>query len=560
MAHQYSRKEFPPNVSPSDFTYHGRPAKDQDDFGTEVGIADLKCVNQFGDVNSNKYYHAGVVKAGSTWFLYCEWGRARDGRSWVDGCFTQQDFQFTECVDEDEARSLFQKKCRSKNVKNLDHDPKTGIWTAKVDSKGKAKSGYIVQSLATREKGLPDAYKIKDGVATTKKKAAKKATAKPETPEQKLAYDLMGGVRDYVQRAVQASGGVLPTLDTIEAVRDTHIPTALERIAKVQNKTRRRKSETGGEHLERIVLACTQDTELQKMSNFVASLVPRPDPGRSVGAEERARKMILSPETIPVLEADLVTYESGLKNEDFDVVTGSGPESAEKLLNAQVRLLPVGDECGDWVRRTYGRMTNNRHHYIKSIDVINVFEVIRPDRDAEFVNCVKAVAAKRKGPAELKARLQPKQRWDVSDIADEYEAANVFLGIHGTRDVNVAPILQTNLRLPKSLPTAKITGAAFGGGIYAATDKGKSLGYTSSQRAYWVNGGDIKGRGNFMFLQDVIMGKAYKATRTGSWSTPPNGCDSIAAFPEFSTVKNDEHIIFNPSYQRIRYLIEFEAH
>lgn len=62
-----------------------------------------------------------------------------------------------------------------------------------------------------------------------------------------------------------------------------------------------------------------------------------------------------------------------------------------------------------------------------------------------------------------------------------------------------------------------------------------------------------------MFLQDTIMGEAYQARTTGSWQTPPNSCDSIAAYPDFmSSLKNDEHIIFDPNYQRIRYVIEGE--
>ena len=60
-----------------------------------------------------------------------------------------------------------------------------------------------------------------------------------------------------------------------------------------------------------------------------------------------------------------------------------------------------------------------------------------------------------------------------------------------------------------------------------------------------------------MFLTDVIMGDAYKAGRTGSWGKPPDGKDSVAAYPDFMrSLANDEHIIFDPHYQRIRYIIE----
>ena len=62
-----------------------------------------------------------------------------------------------------------------------------------------------------------------------------------------------------------------------------------------------------------------------------------------------------------------------------------------------------------------------------------------------------------------------------------------------------------------------------------------------------------------MFLSDVIMGDAYMCRGCGSWSQPPKGKDSVAAFDTYvSSLANDEHIIFNPNYQRIRYLIEAE--
>ena len=38
-----------------------RPARDQGDF-QDVGIADMACVNQFGQANNAKHYHGGVFK------------------------------------------------------------------------------------------------------------------------------------------------------------------------------------------------------------------------------------------------------------------------------------------------------------------------------------------------------------------------------------------------------------------------------------------------------------------------------------------------------------------
>jgi len=49
------RKELPAGKSASDFIYQGRPANDQDDFGSDVGVADMACVNQFGQANNAKW-------------------------------------------------------------------------------------------------------------------------------------------------------------------------------------------------------------------------------------------------------------------------------------------------------------------------------------------------------------------------------------------------------------------------------------------------------------------------------------------------------------------------
>jgi hypothetical protein len=63
-----------------------------------------------------------------------------------------------------------------------------------------------------------------------------------------------------------------------------------------------------------------------------------------------------------------------------------------------------------------------------------------------------------------------------------------------------------------------------------------------------------------MFLSDVIMGDAYRAPSTGSWANPPQGKDSIVGFggDPGHGLQNDEHVIFSPDYQQIRYLAEFE--
>lgn len=543
MAKKLGRKNFPSGFSASSFKYQGRPAKTQDDFGDDVGLADMACVDQFGDSNKAKYYHAGVVSAKNKWFVYLEWGRVFSGKSW-SGSFNGQDYQFIECSSEAEARNEFQKKCREKNIKRLEEKNVGGkvIWVGK-----NGKDGYVVQSLATRERGLPDAYLIKDsaGLSKTKKKAKKKKSKntsfnfQPQVVD--LAKSLAGGTMDYA-RAAAAATGVIPTLDSIQEVRDTLLEAAMQRIAVV------------GDSFKKQI----KDKDLVDISNHVAALVPRPIP-RYGTKEQRAQSVILSSENILQIQQDLDTFESSLRNEDIfeEAEQSSGGIDPSQIFNAEIEWIDPTTTKGKWLKSTFESMSNNRHYYLSGQKLVikNVFEVSRPRCDNFFIKETKKVANKKK-KIDYRARLQPKKRTDISDISDYAKDANIFLGIHGTRGVNVQPILSSDLRLPKQLKGVTITGAAFGHGIYFATDWRKSYGYTGHGDAYYGSGGTVKGRGFFMFLCDVIMGKAYMANWTGSWSQPPGGCDSIAAFSGHTSVQNDEHIIFNPNYQRIRYIIE----
>lgn len=584
MATKLGRKQLPSGYSPKDFKYVGRPARDQGDFDAGVGIADMASVNQFENRNSSKYYHAGVLQARGKWFVYTEWGRISGGKSWP-GTYPKSgmDFMFTRCDDEDEARSVFRKQCRSKNVSRLTQQTVGAkvIWTAKVDSKGKAKDAYIVQSLATRERGLPDAYAIKDDAglspaqkqAAKKKSAAKKKTAKKASKRKakpaknyqpqvvQLARDLVGGTQEYA-RSASAATGIVPTMKSIEEVRDELLPAALERIAALTKKHPQRKRESQTKWETRLLDAQLEDDQLIALSKLVAALVPRVIP-RNGNARSRAVATILSSANVLSIQNDLDAFASSLENEDFSVDPKSKKDQdaidPDKLLNAELTWIDPKSTKGKWIAATYRSMSNNRHGYMKGKLVIeNIFEVRRDDRDQRFVEAVEAVA-KSRTRAKIKdyARLQPNKRSDLADLGPHAKQANVFLGIHGTRAVNIHPILGSNLRLPRSLPGAQITGAAFGHGIYFATDWRKSYGYTGHGNSYWCKGGSIRDRGFFMFLCDVVMGDAFMARGCGSWSSPPKGKDSVAAYDTYvSSLANDEHIIFNPNYQRIRYVVE----
>ncbi|MCP4644838.1 MAG: hypothetical protein GY851_30630, partial [bacterium] len=148
----------------------------------------------------------------------------------------------------------------------------------------------------------------------------------------------------------------------------------------------------------------------------------------------------------------------------------------------------------------------------------------------------------------------------LSDISDDAAAANVFIGIHGTRSVNVHPIMSSHFRMPKSLSGVHITGAAFGDGIYMADDRGKSAGYVGHSSSFYGGGGGISQRGNFMFLCDVAGGKFhYPTSAWGIGGSCPGGCDTVYAHPSrCRTLQNNEYVVFHPDRIRIRYLIELD--
>lgn len=554
MPEKFKRKQFPAGYSPTDFEYKGRPARDQNDFGAEVGICDMACVNQFGEANNAKFYHGGVVRSSDgTWWLYTEWGRCKPGPSWAGSSWTRnsQDFQFVRCSSEDEARKEFAKKMASKNIKRLVRITVAGksIWAGK-----KRKDGYIVQRLATREKGLPDATKIKDhtgvenGNGKSKKAAPKKAKAKVAKPTRKfdpeivsLAQALVGGTQTYT-RAMAAASGVSPTMDAIEEVRQDLIPAALQRI------------KTVGDDISRQV----RDKDLVAISKMVAALVPRPIPRKGQSEEEA----ILSAGNILRLQQDLDAFEASLLNEDFEVEAPATAINPDSLLNARLTHLNLRSGLGQWVSRTFTEMTRNRHYNVRNMRVRNIFAVERPDRDARFLAAVKRLAA-RKGQhlGDVKPGLQPSTRPDLDDLNGLAKAANVFVGIHGTRGVNVHPIMSSHFRMPQALSGVHITGAAFGGGIYFATDRGKSAQYVGASASVYGSGGNLNGRGFFMFLCDVAGGKFHYPRRAwGIGNKCPGGCDSVYAHPSYClTLQNDEHVIFHPDHSRIRYLIELDV-
>lgn len=568
MASKLARCTLPGSLTAEDFTYRGRPSAGHDDFGGDVGIADLKCVKQFGGDNAYKYYHAGVVQSkDGRWFTYFEWGRVRDSRAW-DGGGEPQDYQFAEYPTEEGARKAFASQCRSKSTSRLTQE--NGLWVSKA-----GKDGYIVVDLATRTSGLPDAYRIKSTNGLTpavtapkaKKAKASSVTTSDYHPEEvRLAADLLGGTKSYVARAAAATG-VMPTAAAIRVVKDDLITRAMQRIADLGAALPKVKNEPQNLHESRLETACLRDLTMQQISNLVAASVPRPDPGRNASAEARARAIMLTSANIIQLGQDLDAMESALAQEDWSTEgTVADPRlDVDSRLNATIRWIAPTSDLGKWLAATYTGMTNNRHGHLagQKLKIKGMWSVDRPRVDSRFEAAALSVAQKRKGKFSTFANLQPTTRPDLGSFSKLAKEANVFFGIHGTKPAFVGPILQDDFKLPHSLPGAQCNGAAYGYGVYFATDYRKSHGYTGHGNSYYGAGGQIRGRGFFMFLCDVIMGEAHMANSCGSWNQPPNGMDSIAAYPHRAHVVNDEHIVFGSNSkekysdrQRIRYIIE----
>ena len=155
MSEKLPAKTMPSGKSADDFVYRGRPAKDQGDFGADVGLAELEAVDTSGQPEG-KYYHGGVVQSGDgTWWVYLEWGTSVSSKSWGADGKCAASFQFVKGSDEADARTFFAKQMHSKNASRLVQKAVGGqtIWVSKkADS-----SGYATVS-PTQVRGLPDAY------------------------------------------------------------------------------------------------------------------------------------------------------------------------------------------------------------------------------------------------------------------------------------------------------------------------------------------------------------------------------------------------------------------
>jgi predicted DNA-binding WGR domain protein len=539
MSNKLGKSSYPAGHGPNDFQCFGPPALEDGNFDT-CKIADMGSFSQ-EEKDSNKYYHAAVVKSKTNglFYTYFEWGRV--------GASSPQ-FQMIECASEAEAQREFAAQCHEKNDKR-------GVWSTVAGLRTlTAKPGkdvYLVRQLTTRSTGLPDAKTIKYIDPNTPKKpdpkasgaAGVKSSAKKADPHtSRLLQDLIGGTIKYTRSAMADDS--LPTQSAIDQAR-TILTEAQKRVGSV------------GDDLDDQI----NDKELRVFSSELYRRIPKV---KAVGTPDSV--WILSGNNILSWQQDLDAFESALTGQ-AQVETDSETDPFHGLPLHMEWIDPKSD-LGKFLTFWWPKATANRHGHIGQMKIKNLWKVDRHGDDEKFTKMQDKIYAEL-GGAKISERplFQPNERHDVDPKRREvFSASNTALLFHGTRTVNVKGILEKSLLLPKQLVGVAINGAMFGPGLYWADDWKKSAGYTSLRGSIWSGGGgSVSGRAAFMFAADVTVGEPHVAPGPRGYTAPPKGTHCIFGMgrnhgkKQYSGVENNEWIVFQNAQSRLKYLCEFET-
>jgi hypothetical protein len=542
MATKLGRNEVPSGHSREDFECFGPVATKDTDFAG-CKLADLGCFKQDEGTDSNKYYHAAVVKSkkNGKFYLYVEYGRTKDGLP------SSPQFQFTDCGSESEAMDEFVDQCNSKNTKR-------GIWE-KVGSKErfvpKPKKGgtedlYVVRYMISRSVGLPAAKNIcnADAVVTSAPvaKTKKKATTSVDVSTRNLFKDLLGGTVKYT-RSVMV-GNTMPAMSAITDARDL-LNDALIQVKQVGDK----------------VSTQVADPTLKKLTYNLYGMIPKSKPH---GAPESS--WILSQDNIGQWQNDLDAFETALKStnieevEDDDVMQG---------IPASVESIDLESDLGKYLANWW-KTSSRRKHGHKELQIHNLWKVERHGDYSVFQKGVDSIA-KEMPKAWCNERPMfyenQKQRPDLTSTERKlYHNSNTALLFHGTRAVNVAGIIRESLRFPNQLVGVVINGAMFGPGVYSADDWGKSANYCSvgsGRSMYAGHTGHIPNRRSFMFAVDVCLGNPFVAKDAYGYTKAPDGHHCVfgkaghtSSWGSYGGLQNNEWIIYKKNQIVLKYLAE----
>jgi hypothetical protein len=527
MDNKLPRDTYPSGLNPNDFQCFG-PAATKDGAFEGTMIADMGCFKQDG-IDSNKYYHGAVVQSrkDQKWFAYFEWGRTGSSAS----------FQFVPCSSKDDAQSEYAKQLHSKNDKRgewINHPSLGRILQAKAD-----KDCYLVRPLATRSTGLPDAKTITQNEGSKQpakptngiKKAASSPVSDPQT--MKLMRDLNVGTVKFTRGSIV--GDALPTQTAIDEARDI-LSTATKRVGVVGDK----------------VDDQVNDTEIKQLTSLMYGRIPKKKERNAL-----PETWILNKDNIFMWNQDLDAFESALYSGKIDNVEEvNDPFGGMKI---KMEWLGPNSTTGEFIRSWMPHASRNMHGGIGDMKIQNVWSVERDGDPAKIAGSQNRIINDNLSTNE-KPLHQPK-RTDIEDRDElkRFVQTHTWMLFHGTRSVNVSGILREALRMPKQLVGVVITGALYGGGIYFADDWKKSAGYCSLDNSYWAKGGGgVSGRGAFMFVADVVMGKPFIVDGPRAFTQPPKGHHSVFAIGG-GYIKNNEIVVYSADQHRLRYLVEFKA-
>jgi Poly(ADP-ribose) polymerase catalytic domain/WGR domain len=511
------KNTYPKGHGPNDFLAFGPPAIKDGEFES-AKIADLGCFAQ-GEVDSNKFYTAAVLKSkiNNIWYCYFEWGRT--GKT--------PTFQFVECSSESQAQEEFVDQLMSKNVKRGEWTTVAGIKTLKAKP---GKDCYLVRNLVSRTINITDAKNITTVQSSSSSAkivtASKSSSLDPET--ESLLRDLNSGTVSFARSSM--SSGILPAQSAIEEAREVLIE-AQKRIKKVGDDIKNQ----------------SKDKDLLDLTNFIYSRIPKIKP-----VNQGIETWILSSNNIFSWNQDLDAYESALSSNT--VSTSSGVDYS--LPGVDISHIDKNSELGQFLYKWWPSATANKHSYLGAMKIKNMWKINRKNEENRILDTVKKFNGVKPTPVPFEA-----DRKDLDDNTKQiYNQNNVKLLFHGTRTINGLSILKSGFRLPKDLVGVAINGRMWGDGAYYAPNWQKSAGYCSLKNSYWARGdGQIKNRSAFMFACDVAVGNSHIPNSPTGFSKPPNNNHSVWAKPKISQVENDEIIVYNDSQIAIKYLLEFDA-
>jgi hypothetical protein len=288
-----------------------------------------------------------------------------------------------------------------------------------------------------------------------------------------------------------------------------------------------------------------QSSELKELSYTLYSRIPKKT-GR--GGNNNINMWMLTEDNIKDWMDDLDAYENALVSTSYQDI--SIPYNFElEYIGKNHTLYPF---IIDW----FSKATRNAHAYIRKHSLLHIWSVLRHDDIVAIKKSQERISNELQGTDVEKPRHQFSRKDLTDSDLDLYNKSSTALLFHGTRSVNVSGILRESLKLPKYLSGIKTNGSLFGPGVYWADDWKKSAGYISSASSHWAKGsGTISGRGAFMFMGDVVLGKPYVTPRY-SQDQPPAGFHSVFGKGGNSSLQNNEFVVYSGQQFNLRYLIE----